>query len=109
MEKGIKVDGFVQVKSTYRNIEAFYHRGLGLIVKRPAYILEDRIPSHLKVPTINLRNGWVVQPIVKKTRLKEAVKRLEKQLKPYREKGMFPDLHAQNVGWYKGKPLMFDW
>lgn len=109
LEAGIKVSGFVQVKSTYRDLDAFYNRSLGIIVKRPACILEDRTPSHLCVPTRKLRNGWVVQPIVKKTRLKEAVKRLERKLKPYREQGMTPDLHTGNVGWYKGEPLMFDW
>jgi hypothetical protein len=50
-----------------------------------------------------------VQPIVKKTRLKEAVGVLARQLAPYIAKGYAPDLHAQNVGWYKNKPLMFDW
>lgn len=109
LEKGIKVSGFTKVKSTYRNLDAFYHRGLGIIVKRPALILEPSIPSHLIVPTVKLRNGWVVQPIVKKTRLKEAVRRLERKLKSYREQGMTPDLHVGNVGWYKGEPLMFDW
>lgn len=109
LDAGIKVRGFVQVKSTYRNINAFYNHKLGIIVKHPACILEPRIPSYLKAPTINLRDGWVVQPILKKTRLKLAVKRLEKQLKPYRKQGMTPDLHTGNVGWYKNKPLMFDW
>ena len=109
LEAGINVRGFTKVKSTYRNLDAYYHRGLGIIVKRPACILEDRIPSYLKVPTVNLRNGWVVQPIVKKTRLKEAVRRLERKLKPYREQGLHPDLHVGNVGWFKGEPLMFDW
>jgi hypothetical protein len=109
LDAGIKVKGFVKVKSTYRDIDAFYNKELGIIVKRPACILESRTPRHLRVPTVNLADGWVVQPIVKKTRLKLAVKRLEKQLKPYRDQGMTPDLHTGNVGWYKGVPLMFDW
>ena len=54
-----------------------------------------------------------MQPIVKKTRLKEAVGVLLRQLAPYIAKGYAPDLHAQNVGWLRenGKmvPKMFDW
>ena len=108
-ENNIKVAGFQKVKSAYRVIDAYYHRGLGIVVKRPSLILEPRTPSFLCVPTTKLRRGWVVQPIVKKTRLKEAVGVLLRQLAPYIAKGYAPDLHAQNVGWYKNKPLMFDW
>lgn len=90
-------------------MDAYYNRGLGIIVKRPACILEPRTPSFLCVPTTKLARGWVVQPIVQKTRLKEAVGVLERQLKPYRDMGYAPDLHHGNVGWYKNKPLMFDW
>lgn len=108
-EKNIKVVGFEKATSTYRNMDAYYNRGLGIIVKRPAFIMEPRTPSFLCVPTTKLRRGWVVQPIVQKTRLKEAVGVLEQQLKPYRDMGYAPDLHAQNVGWYKNKPLMYDW
>ena len=108
-ENNIKVAGFQKVKSAYRVIDAYYHHGLGIVVKRPALILEPRTPSFLCVPTTKLRRGWVVQPIVKKTRLKEAVGVLLRQLAPYIAKGYAPDLHRGNVGWYKNKPLMFDW
>jgi hypothetical protein len=112
-EKNIKVVGFKKATSTYRNMDAYYNRGLGIIVKRPACILEPRTPSFLCVPTTKLARGWVVQPIVQKTRLKEAVGVLEQQLKPYRDMGYAPDLHHGNVGWLRenGKmvPKMFDW
>ena len=108
-ENNIKVAGFQKVKSAYRVIDAYYHHGLGIVVKRPSLILEPRTPSFLCVPTTKLRRGWVVQPIVKKTRLKEAVGVLLRQLEPYIAKGYAPDLHHGNVGWYKNKPLMFDW
>lgn len=107
LEKGVKVLGFVQVKSSFRDLDAYYHRELGIILKRPALILEPQTPPILCVPTVKLARGWVVQPIVKKTRLKEAVERLRRQLKKY--PNIYPDLHTQNVGWYKNKPLMFDW
>lgn len=108
-EKNIKVVGFEKATSTYRDLQAYYNKSLGIVVKRPAFIMEPRTPSFLCVPTTKLRRGWVVQPIVQKTRLKEAVRRLNEQLEPYRKQGYAPDLHAQNVGWYKNKPLMFDW
>ena len=112
-ENNINVAGFKKVKSAYRVIDAYYHHGLGIVVKRPALILEPRTPSFLCVPTTKLQRGWVVQPIVKKTRLKEAVGVLLRQLEPYIAKGYAPDLHHGNVGWLRenGKmvPKMFDW
>lgn len=108
-ENNIKADGFEKATSTYRDLQVYYNKKLGIVVKRPAWILDPHTPSFLCVPTVKLQRGWVVQPIVKKTRLKEAVRLLEKQLKPYRKQGYCPDLHAQNVGWYKNKPLMYDW
>lgn len=107
LSRGYKVNGFVKVKSTYRDINAYYHYGLDIIVKKPALIMEPNIPKHLIVPTIKLKDGWVSQPIVKKIRLKKAVDILQKELNKY--PNLFPDLHVHNVGWFKNKPLMYDW
>jgi len=112
-ENNIKADGFEKATSTYRDLQVYYNKKLGIVVKRPAWILDPHTPSFLCVPTVKLQRGWVVQPIVKKTRLKEAVGVLARQLAPYIAKGYAPDLHAQNVGWLRenGKmvPKMFDW
>jgi hypothetical protein len=106
---GNKMNGWKRFKSTYREMDAFYHDGLGIVLKKPAYIMEHRTPLFLRVPTIKLGDGWVVQPFAKKTNLKIAVNKIQKQLEPYLARGIFPDIHKGNVGWVNDKPLMFDW
>lgn len=107
LERGDNPEGWNRFKSTYRQMDAFYNKTYGMVVKRPKFIMDRRTPRHLRVPTINLNDGWVLQPIVKKTRLKEAVRLINNELKNYPK--IKPDLHTGNVGWYDGKPLMFDW
>lgn len=104
-----KVAGWKRFKSTYRNIDAFYNKELGLVIKCPAMILEPRTPLSVRVPTVSLGDGWVAQPLVVKTRLKAAKEALRGKLKPLLKAGFCPDLHVGNVGWYEGKPVMFDW
>jgi hypothetical protein len=62
-----------------------------------------------RVPTYQLKNDYIIQPLVSRKNLGSAVRKLRNQLKPYLKRGIFPDLHTGNVGWYKNKPLMFDW
>lgn len=88
-------------------MDAFYHEGLGVVLKRPKFIMETRTPLILRVPTICLGDGWVVQPIARKTNLKAAVEQIKKKLEKF--SGIFPDIHTGNVGWIDNKPLMFDW
>lgn len=106
-ENGMDFIGWQQFKSTYRQMDAFYNKRLGVVLKRPRFIMESRTPRHLRVPTINLGDGWVLQPLVKKTRLKEAVRQIRTELNNYPK--IKPDIHVGNVGWFDGKPLMFDW
>jgi hypothetical protein len=82
---------------------------MGLVVKKPAFILEHRLPLVFRAPTINLGDGWVCQPILEKKRLKLAFNKLYKDLKPYIKRGIYPDIHIGNIGWYNNKPLFFDW
>ena len=109
LELGRPVKGFRRFKSTYRQHMAFRNDKLGIVVKKPKYIGTNRTPRHLRVPTIQLGLGWRVQPIVAKVHLKLAYGIIIKQLEPYFLKGIIPDAHIQNVGWYEGKPLLFDW
>jgi hypothetical protein len=109
LDSGTPLKGWKQFKSTYRDMSAYYNTRLGIVLKNPKFILERRTPLKFRVPTINLGDGWVVQPIVRKTELSEALKSLKKDLKPYLKRGLFPDIHRGNVGWYEGKPVMFDW
>ena len=106
---GAKVKGWKRYKSTYRQMDAFYHEGLGVVLKNPRFIMEPRTPLILRVPTISLGEGWVVQPIALKTNLKAAVEQIRTQLEPHLARGIFPDIHTGNVGWVDGKPLLFDW
>lgn len=104
---GAKIKGWKRYKSKNRTMLAFYHEGLGIVLKNPRFIMEHRTPLIIRVPTIKLNDGWVIQPIAVKTNLKEAVDTIKKQLNKH--KGVFPDIHVGNVGWYNGKPLLFDW
>lgn len=107
LANGGKVDGWKRYKSTYRKMDAFYHEGLGVVLKNPRFIMEPRTPLILRVPTISLGDGWVVQPIALKTNLKAAVSEIKKKLEQH--KGINPDIHVGNVGWFDNQPLMFDW
>jgi len=101
--------GWKRFTSTYRTIQAYGHKGLGLVVKKQNCILEPRTPMSVRVPTMKLKNDWVVQPLVKKVRLREACLYIGGRLVFARERKIHPDLHTGNVGWYNGKPVMFDW
>jgi hypothetical protein len=112
MAAGKPCVGWHAYKRHNKNLNAFYHEGMNVVVKKPVLILDPRTPMTLRVPTIRLDDEWVAQPIVKKTKLKLAYNRLRKQLLSY--KGIHPDLHVNNVGWYeispnKWVPRLFDW
>lgn len=109
LDDGIKIKGWAQFKSTYRDMDAYRNTKLGVVLKRPACILEPRTPKQFRVPTFSLENGWVVQPLVEKVNLGKAVKTIRKKMQTHLKRGLWPDIHVGNVGWYKGKPLLFDW
>lgn len=109
LDSGSYLKGWKRFKSTSRVMSAFYNKSLGVVVKNPKFILDHRTPVSLRVPTVKLGDGWVAQPLVRKTELGEALRSLKQDLKPYLKKGIFPDIHRGNVGWYEGKPLLFDW
>jgi hypothetical protein len=95
--------------SKRRKMLCFYNKEMGVVLKKPAFILEHRTPLVFRAPTIDLGYGWVCQPILEKKRLKLAYNRLLKDLKPYIKRGIYPDIHIGNIGWYNNKPLFFDW
>jgi hypothetical protein len=109
LSRGVQVPDWHKFKSKSRNINGFYNRRLGLVVKKPAFILEHRTPIRFRVKTVTLKDGWVGQPLLVRTRLNEAVGLLRKGLKPYLSAGFCVDLHSGNVGWYGKKPLLLDW
>jgi hypothetical protein len=106
--------GFKRFNCTYRKLQAYHNKALSVVVKKQNFILDDRTPMEVRVPTTKLKNGWVLQPLLKKVRLKEACHVLRVKLADSYANGIFPDLHTGNVGWFKnssGKlvPLLFDW
>lgn len=107
LETGGNVDGWHRFFSTYRQMDAFYNKTMKMVVKRPKFIMDARTPLHLRVPTAKVDNGWVVQPMVKKINLKEAVRQINEELKKY--PNIRPDVHKGNVGWFDGKAVLFDW
>lgn len=109
LENGIRLKGWKKFKSNVREMEAYYNKKLNIVLKNPRFIMENRTPLIIRVPTIKLADGWVVQPFVSKTNLKMAVEAIRKDLEPYLKRGIFPDIHVGNVGWYNGKAVMFDW
>jgi len=109
LSSGESVRNWRRFKSKTRNLDAFYNKKLGLVIKKPVFIMESRTPVKFRVPTYQLKNDYIIQPLVSRKNLGLAVRKLRNQLKPYLKRGIFPDLHTGNVGWYKNKPLMFDW
>jgi hypothetical protein len=113
LEQDIALPKWHRYTSKRRKMLCFYNKEMGVVVKKPALVLERRTPMLLRAPTIDLGEGWVCQPILEKKRLKMALIALEKQLQPYIKRGIVPDIHVGNVGWMceKGKmvPKLFDW
>lgn len=99
----INVGGYKFLRICKR-VPVYRCNALGLILKKPAFIMNPKTPQHVRVPTVKMSEGWVVQPVVKKVDRKKAVMLIRKKLGD-----ISCDLHHLNVGWYKGKPVMFDW
>ena len=109
LHAGKKVRGWGTFKRRGNHLDAYYNKKLGVVIKHQNFILDGRTPNKFKVPTYSLDQEYVIQPLVEKKNLGLAVSKLRAKLKPYLKRGIFPDLHVGNVGWYKNKPLMFDW
>jgi len=94
-----------------RRAQVYHCKARGLVIKRPNFILNPRTPLKVRVPTIVIREDrnamgdWVAQPFVLKHDKKLAKERIIKMLGT----DVGYDIHAYNVGWYQGKPVMFDW
>lgn len=104
-----KVNGWRRFRSRQRRLKAFYNNDLGLVLKHPVFILDHRTPLALRAPTVYLDSEWVVQPILSRHNLSEALSLIKIELQPHLARGVCPDIHTGNIGWLNGKPLMFDW
>jgi hypothetical protein len=107
LSKGKKVRGWRPYLRSGKPLESYFNKRIGWVIKRPAYTQQPLTPPSVRVPTIELEDGWVAQPIVRKVDLKKAVIVIRTKLIDF--KGTYPDLHWGNVGWHKGKAVMFDW
>ena len=110
LHNGESVKGWRVFVRSGEELDAYYNKTEDMVIKLQNFINDDRTPLKFRVPTVKLdNNGYVVQPLVEKRNLTEALKILRVKMKPYFKRGIFPDLHRYNIGWYKNKPLMFDW
>lgn len=90
-----------------KRVPVYLNKKLGIVIKKPNFVLNRLTPLRVRVPTIKLDKnwlGWVAQPYCEKTNTKLATKLLRNELG-----NIHCDLHVGNVGWYMGKPMMFDW
>lgn len=101
--KSIKVDGH-RFQAICKRVPVYKSKKLNLILKRPALILNEKTPKSVRIPTIEINGLWVVQPIANLENNHGALAILT-AVKGLGES----DLHLGNVGWYDGKPVMFDW
>lgn len=84
----------------------YRNRRMSIILKAPSFILAMNTPLRVRIPTIKINKDWVAQPIAVRSHAAAAVIALQYKLvnvNPY------PDLHKENVGWWHGVPLMYDW
>ena len=109
LHTGRRVRGWDTFKRRGKPLDAYYNKKLGVVIKNQNFVLDAKTPRKFRVPTYYLDQDYLIQPLVEKKNLALAVSKLRSKLKPYLKRGIFPDLHVGNVGWYKGKPLMFDW
>lgn len=100
-------NGFVKRRSS-----VYIHKKKRIVVKYP-YIVNDYKPKKDTVPTLVLtrvRSGYFreyrtiyIQPLIDTTGCVQAQHILN------RKHPRLYDIHNGNVGWYKKKPVLFDW
>lgn len=88
-----------------QRVPVYVVKQYGLVIKQPNFIMSPPPPHpEVLIPTVKLRDGWVVQPVANRAKKRMAALMIRKIIGEY-----FTDLHPDNVGWVKGKPVMFDW
>jgi hypothetical protein len=100
--------GFRQICK--RNHTVYKSQKLGLVIKQFHLIVAPNTPLKVRIPTANLQDFWVVQPLAIRKNAKEACEQIRKSLG-----GFNTDLHPGNVGWISDEvtgelvPKLFDW
>lgn len=100
----------------------YKNKKLGVVVKRP-YIVGWEPSKKVKVPTIKIGrepryvdscclgccSQIFIQPIVGRRNLDLAVEKLSEFESESTNNSCGGDFYRRNVGWYNGKPVVFDW
>lgn len=81
----------------------YVNKKIGLVVKRPSCLLDPPEVVEAVIPSVWV-GGYLVQPVALRKRQKLAMRLILKLIGSH-----WCDLHEGNVGWYKDKPVMFDW
>ena len=80
---------------------------LKLILKAPSVINLPAPPEKLVAPTIQLGDGWVIQPLCT---FEDRSGAFHSLIRKIGEKNRYLyDLHLWNVGRFQGRPVLFDW
>ena len=89
------------------DLSIYINPKLKLVLKAPSVINLPAPPEKLVAPTIQLGDGWVVQPLCTFEDRSVAFHAL---LRKIGEKNRYLyDLHLWNVGRWHGRPVLFDW
>lgn len=100
----IHVKGHV-FKRICQRCSVYRCKSLNLVVKQPNFIMTPNTPLKVRVPTVKITvDGWVAQPIVRRTDTTRAMAIIQKKLGNF-----YCDLHTSNVGWWRNQAVMFDW
>lgn len=99
--------GFRQICK--RNHTVYKNSRVGIVIKQFHLIVSPHTPLRVRIPTVYIGDGWVVQPLAIRKNAKEARDQLRKILGKFHT-----DLHLGNVGWIlddtgKSVPRLFDW
>lgn len=80
---------------------------LKLVIKAPSVLSNPPPPEKLIAPTIQLFDGWVLQPLCTFDDREGAFHWLIQKIGE-KDRYLY-DLHLWNVGRFHGKPVLFDW
>lgn len=87
-------------KISYRDI--FMNKSERIVIKQ-SYLVGETPPDSIKIPTLTHKR-WFIQPIAITNKKKQVAKKIILSKYP-----KATDLHSGNYGWYRNKPVVFDW
>ena len=104
MPKGWRTKTFHRV---HGDLVIYVNPKLKLVAKAPSVLSHPPPPDDILAPTVQLVDGWVIQPLCTFEDRSGAFHAL---LRKIGEKNRYLwDLHLWNVGRWQGRPVLFDW